>query len=230
MIFRIEDNESSDGVHRIYRLEDEDLPIINKNELDIFIANEIRKEVNGAKDRRVLSYSKSLGVCLLKYNKNADNEIHINNEIDIIYDDGFYDSFAYPEKVVYYNIKKEKLKSEWYDLRTAICEHNYKQENTQVVSAKKQETTQIKVCNFAIDISNNELLNDYLKLFTGMGLKSRASPEKDKEFILFQSPNDFVIKYFSDSVYLLYALVIKYGMMKTIHDDIIKAIYHQNLF
>lgn len=221
MIFRIEDNESSDGVHRIYRLEDEDLPIINKNELDIFIANEIRKEVNGANDRRVLSYSRSLGVCLLKYNKLSDKEIHINNEIC------FYDDYDIPntEYVEYKNVKTGKLNHlELYGLQDIICKYNNKHKKPKNESDKNQETTPIAVYDFAIDISNNELLNDYLKLFTGMGLKSRASPEKDKEFILFQSPNDYVIKNYSESVYILYALVYKYGMKKKIRNEIISAI------
>lgn len=200
MLFRIEDSENYEGIHRDYYIETEDLPRIHMYELDKYISNEIRKEVNGAADRRLLSYSKSLGVCLLKYNKYADNEIHIN----------CCNAFDY---LVYYDIKNQTKRSECYSLDYAIlglCNKNKKRE--------------IAVCNFVIDVSNNELLDKYLKIFTGVGRKKIASPEKDKEVLLFQSPYDFVIKQYSDSVYLLYALVIKYGMRESIYYDILDEI------
>ena len=80
MLFRIEDSENEDGVHREYSILPQDLPTMPMSEIEVYIADEIRKEVNGANNRRLLSYSKSLGICLLKYIKYADNEIHLNGE------------------------------------------------------------------------------------------------------------------------------------------------------
>lgn len=61
--------------------------------------------------------------------------------------------------------------------------------------------------------------------FTGVGRKKLVSPEKNKEVLLFQSLQDLVIKQYSDSVYLLYALVIKYGMNAYIHDVLIDNVF-----
>ena len=80
MLFRIEDSENEDGVHREYSILPQDLSTMPMFEIEAYMADEIRKEVNGANNRRLLSYSKSLGICLLKYNKYADNEIHLNGE------------------------------------------------------------------------------------------------------------------------------------------------------
>lgn len=199
MFFRIEDDENLEGLHRNYSIETECLPKIYMHELEKIISNEIRKEVNGTIDRRLLSYSKSLGICLLKYNKYADNEIHIN--------------IGYLDYIIYYDLKSQKQKFEYHSLENAIrgfCNKNEKRE--------------ILVCNFAIDISNNRLLNEYLDMFAGVGRKKMASPEKDKEVVFFQSPNDLVIKQYSDSVYFLYALVIKYGMNQSIYNEILDKI------
>lgn len=83
--FRIEDGANCSGILRNYKIKDEDLPVINKNDVEDYIAEEIRKQVNGSKDRKLLSYSKSLGVCLLKYNDYVDNELHICYRNDIGY-------------------------------------------------------------------------------------------------------------------------------------------------
>lgn len=72
MLFRIEDSVNINGQHREYRIPNEYLPLLKKKDLDIYIAEEIRKEINDFKDRKLLSYSKSLGVCLLIYNKFTD--------------------------------------------------------------------------------------------------------------------------------------------------------------
>ena len=79
LLFRIEDTENEQGCHRQYALPYDALPKLRISELDKYIANEVRKEINNTKDRRLLSYSKSLGVCLLKYNKFIDNELHISD-------------------------------------------------------------------------------------------------------------------------------------------------------
>lgn len=78
MLFRIENTVDFDGLHRKYALSYEELPQMPLFELEAYVANEVRKEINNAKNRKLLSYSKSLGVCLLKYNEYADNELHIS--------------------------------------------------------------------------------------------------------------------------------------------------------
>ena len=219
LLFRMEDSKGLDGVPRIDCKEINDLPLIYKYELNNFIADEIRKEVNGAQGRRVLSYSKSLGVCLLKYNKYTENEIYIKHL-----------NYSIVDSVEYYDIKIGKKRSKPYNLRSVINEF-HTQKNTQFLCVNNQETTPIKVINFAIDVSNNDLLDDYLRLFTkaNTGLKRFASPKKDKEVILYQSTDDYVIKNFQESVYLLYTLVYKYGMKDEIYKDIKYAIKNTHM-
>lgn len=199
MLFRIENSEYVGGIHRNYNIEKENLPMIYMHDLDKFISMEIRKEINGAADRRLLSYSKSLGVCLLKYNKYADNEIHINHSCD------------YYDYIWYYDITNQKPVIDDYNLNYVINKNR----------DKKQGCHQIEVRNFAVDVSDNKLLDKYLRIYTGIGRKKMASPEKDKEVLLFQSPDDIVIKQYSDSVFLLYAFVIKYNMSQSLCDNII---------
>lgn len=201
MLFRIEDSENEDGIHREYCIISQDLPIMQMSEIEGYVANEIRKEVNGASDRRLLSYSKSLGICLLKYNKYTDNEIHINERYI-----GDY--------IHYFDLKEQKREIEPYSLDYAFPDI--------WINKTKQN---VCLVNFALDVSNNDLLDCYLKKYTGVGRKKVASPEKDNEVLLFQSPSDFVIKQYSDSVYLLYALVMKFGMKKCIHDELVEYIF-----
>lgn len=175
MLFRIEDSENEDGVHREYSILPQDLPTMPMSEIEVYIADEIRKEVNGANNRRLLSYSKSLGICLLKYNKYADNEIHLNGESVFDY-------------ITYYECKSQKAEFEVYSLDYALMDLEIEKKNKEVI-----------LINFVIDVSDNKLLDSYLLKFTGVGRKRLASPEKDKEVLLFQSPQDLVIKQYSDT-------------------------------
>lgn len=93
MLFRIEDTQNSAANHRRYSLSIEQLPSIRLGDLDVYIANEVRKEINNTNNRKLLSYSKSLGVCLLKYNRFADNELHIVADNNVNY-------------ICYYDLKK----------------------------------------------------------------------------------------------------------------------------
>lgn len=161
MLFRIEDSENCEGVHRDYSIELEDLPRMPLYELENYISNEVRKEVNGANDRRLLSYSKSLGVCLLKYNKFADNEIHINNSTVWDY-------------VRYYDTKKQKQEFECYSLDYAL-----------LGLCKKSKKREIVLCDFAIDISNNDLLDKYLKLLLERDEKNWLLLKKIKKYYYF---------------------------------------------
>lgn len=75
----------------------------------------------------------------------------------------------------------------------------------------------IILCDFIIDVSENELLDKYLICYTGVGKKRYASPEKDNEVVVMNPPNDLVINQYMDSVYILYALQLKYNFLSDIN-------------
>lgn len=207
MVFRIEDNQNIDGNHREYEIPFQSLPVLKMKEFEKYLAEQIRKEINNSQDRNLLSYSKALGVCLLKYNKFTDNELHINTDIDSVC--GY---------IYFYYLKNQKLEfaCEPFDLMYGLYG----------LDSKKRERD-IIVLNFNIDVSDNYLLDGYLRKMTGTGRKKVASPEKDKEVLVMQSPNDMVISDYLDSVYLLYALVLRFGMKKSVYENLYYRI--QNL-
>ena len=174
MLFRIEDNKNVDGRHREYEIPFDCLPVLKPQELEKYIAEEVRKEINDSQDRKLLSYSKLLGVCLLKYNEYADNELHINMD----YLEGVYGGVYF-----YYKKEDENLKTGYvpFDLMNGLF------------GLKKQKYgKKIKLLNFNIDVSDNNLLDEYLKKMTGTGRKKVASPEKDKEILLMQALIDIL--------------------------------------
>ena len=77
MLFRIEDVNGYNPVQRSYDQSDYSFIPIDKDEFDKTIATMIREEINGAKNRTLHSYSKSIATCILKYNEFTDNELHI---------------------------------------------------------------------------------------------------------------------------------------------------------
>lgn len=179
MLFRIEDSINANGQHRDYTIPVELLPLLKKKDVDYYIANELRKEINNSKDRRLLSYSKSLGVCLLKYNKFTDNEIHMN----------ITDYCGY---IKYWNCDYDGVNTEPYDLEMI---------NLGIGLSKK--TKWIKLINFCIDVSNNNLAEIFLENTIDVSRKRVASPEKDKEVFLFQSPNDIIFTQYTNSIYYM---------------------------
>lgn len=189
--FRIEDVENSMGISRDYQIKEEDLPVIHKKEVEHYIAEEIRKQVNGSKNRRLLSYSKSLGVCLLKYNGYCDNELHICDDDNIGYDN-----------LIYYDESNYGLQYEYYSLKDALY-----------MGRLFNGEGKIKLYNFAMDVSDNNVLNQYLLKFTNIGLKKFASPEKDSEVVMMQAYNDRVVKNYLNSIYVLYGLQLKYRFL-----------------
>ena len=199
MLFRIEDTENIDGCHRQYTIPAGELPRMRMFELEKYVASEVRKEINNANDRRLLSYSKSLGVCLLKYNHYTDNELHIS---DI------------PQNWLwYYDCKKQRTKKIRYDIRSGLPAYERKHPNREII-----------LLNFSLDVSDNKLVDSYLRSHTGVGKKKVASPEKDKEVLVMQSPGDLIVSQYTSSVYLLYALVRKYGMTQTVAQSIYSKI------
>lgn len=187
MVFRIENRDNLNDRCRMYN----QLPTIPLADLEHYMATEIRKQINGTMDRKLFSCSRSLGVCLLRYNKYTDNELYI----------GDYDSYI--GCVEYLVCKKKCLKYQtaYFDLMYGLYGVNDKDFNKNVV-----------LNNFCVDVSDNEMVHNYLRRMTGVGKKYRASPEKDQEILVMQSTEELVISNYIDSIYLLYSLVIRYGM------------------
>lgn len=192
MLFRIEDISGFDPKLRTYDVDEFTKPTVNKKKIDNFIASKIREEVNGSKNRNLLSYSKSLATCILKYNKYTDNELHIC----II--NGWKDYITYISP-------KNNTKCRLYDIQNRI--------NGNPLFNK---TGEIQLLNFIIDVSDNILLNEYLKYYSNAGKKIIASPEKDNEVVVMNPPNDLVINQYMDAVYILYALQLKYRFLSNV--------------
>ena len=129
------------------------------SEVQTYIANEVQKEINNQNDRKFLSYSKSLGICLLIYNKYTDNELHLSNlDLDFIH---------------YYELEKQKEKIKYYSVAEGVYGYKYKHGNRKIILAI-----------FAFDVSNNEQIDFYLKKFTGVGGRSLHHQRRIKRFYL----------------------------------------------
>lgn len=190
LLFRIEGNEDWGEKKRDYNLP----PIpIQAQELDSYIAEEIKKEVNGSKQRKLLSYSKSLGICLLKY-----VDYCIDKELHILY-------WSYDCSYIQFGNNQMA-----YDLEEVMEQRTFDTNET------------IEISNFIIDISDNKMLDQYLRQMTGTGKKKFASPQKDQEVVVMNPDpdNDWMIEGYLNTVYLLYALVYKYGINEAISSDI----------
>lgn len=202
-LFRIEDINGFNPITRVYQNENSNYPVIEAGKLDQYIAEEIRKCVNGSVNRRLLSYSKSLATCLLKYNNYIDNELHIFYPKDI--------------NIIEFTWEKEKISIiEEYNIYNWTNSNDY----------MKVDNKNMVLKGLVIDISDNKKLDKYLKHFTGARLKAYASPEKDNEVIVYNPDSDFVVKEYISSVYLLYALQLRYEFLncKAIRENLIKDI------
>lgn len=192
MLFRIENVNDIDANLRPYCPDDFLCKSVDKAEFDEFIASIIRQEINGAKHRSIWSYSKSLAACILKYNKNADNELHIFNEgINL-------------DSILYVN-SNGTLQRASYSLRERLYwgyERPFFADGGEII-----------LKNFVIDVSDNELVDKYLRLFTGKGKKKIASPEKDSEVAVMNPSNDLTIMQYLSTVYTLYALQYRYKFL-----------------
>ncbi len=203
MLFRIE-NTSGDNIRSSYDPEDYSFPVVVKADIDQVIASMIRSEVNGAADREILSYSKSLAACILKYNKYADNELHI-------FEEGLsLDSILYEDS--------KRLSRDPYQISGRVycgSERPY-----------FEDSGEITLRDFVIDISDNELLDSYLRMYTGTGRKLMASPEKDSEVVVMNPNNDLVIEQYAEAVYTLYALQYRYRFLQnpSAHYELISKI------
>lgn len=200
MLFRIEDVSGFDPNYREYDSENYDYTLIDKENVDSYIAEEIRKQINCCNSREVLSYSKSLATCLLKYNNFADNELHILNSSYLNF--FWYINANGAHKRKSYSIKKRLNGERLF-----------------------QNSGKIKITNFIIDVSDNRLLKHFLQTYTGIGLKSYASPEKDHEVIVMNPPIDYSICNYMNSIYTIYALNLRYNFLKNHY--IVRGIVHE---
>lgn len=137
----------------------------------------------------MLSYSKSLATCLLKYNKYIDNELHIC-------------MIQGCKDYILYISPKGNIKCKLYSINDRIDD-----------KALFHKGGQIQLLQFIIDVSNNSLVDEYLRYYTGVGKKVLASPEKDSEVIVMNPPNDLIINQYMDAVYILYALQLRYNFL-----------------
>lgn len=198
ILFRIEDVSGFDSNLRLYNPDIYNSISIDGAQFDKTIATMIRNEVNGAKSRNLHSYSKSLATCLLKYNKYTDNELHV-----------FIDNAKYYDKVFYSNYQDiDKIRD--YSIMDRVNDN----------CTYLNEMGPVQLQSFVIDVSDNTLTNRYLRKYTGVGLKKRASPEKDKEVVIFNPLYDIVVKKHMDAMYVIYALQMKYGFL---NNEIIKV-------
>lgn len=192
MLFRIEDISGFDTKTRTYNIEEHVSPFLSKEEVDSYIARKIREEINGSKNRSILSYSKSLATCILKYNKFTDNELHI-------YSPEFINKISY-------KTSKNNEKQKSYMIQNRIGgKHLF-----------NNKSGKIQLLNFVIDVSNNSLVDQYLRYYTNVGMDPYASPEKDKEVVVMNPTNDLIINQYMDAVYILYALQLKYNFLGNI--------------
>jgi|GEM_PF-6122264 len=208
MLFRIEDISGFDSKLRTYDVEEFITPLVDKELVDKYIALKIREEINGSKSRDVLSYSKSLATCILKYNKYTDNELHIC----II--NGWKDYISYISP-------KDNERWKLYSIQDRI--------NEKPLFTK---SGQIQLLSFIIDVSNNTLVDEYLRYYTNVGKKILASPEKDSEVVVMNPPNDLIINHYMDAVYILYALQLRYGFLSNVNvqRDLILELINMDAF
>lgn len=191
MLFRVETYGEIDFDNRYYDVDEFNAPLIDKKNIDEYIAKMIRDEINGSKGRQILSYSKSLATCLLKYNKSENNVLHIcmtNGDFNYIK----------------YISPKGKNKVRKYDLAERICDDP---------APVFKKDGKINLLGFVIDASSNKIVDKYLRRYQDKGMKKRISPEKDAEIVIMNSPNDNPIYNYMSFVYMLYALQIKYNIL-----------------
>lgn len=179
--------------------------VIKYDNLNTYIADEIRKAVNNDSERLFISYSKSLTVCLLKYNELHNGDLHICLPEYVNYV-SFYDTENYLNNrpiVQTYNIKKT------FNFYNHLL------------------SKEIIISTLCIKISNNRILNQYLINNTSnrIGLKTYASPEKDKELLLYKPKNVFNISSIHMGfVYLLYSLAVTNNLRKIIVNNLLNYI------
>ncbi len=188
LLFRIDTSSGFNDNPRQYGFQETEP--INWSEIERFIAEEIAKEINGSNKRRLISYSKSLGVCLLKYNKYLDNGLHFLNIPS-------HTLAGYTE--LCYRIGNQTHCINYF-MQDGICDLPFEE---------------VELINFFVDVSDNNIVQDYFQKHLKRGKKQFASPEKDKEVVLMRLLDEKVIDADNlDIVYILYGLGIRYDFLR----------------
>lgn len=189
LLFRIDTSSEFNDRSRQYGFPETERIILKGSAIERFIAQETAEEINGSNKRRLISYSKSLGVCLLKYNNYLDNRLLFSNI-------PFHTCAGYT--ALCYCIGHQNYSLSYF-LQTGLW--NFPFEEAELV-------------NFIVDVSDNNIIQTYFQKHLGKGKKPFASPEKDKEVVLMRSLNEKIIDADNlGSVYTLYGLSIKYNFL-----------------
>ena len=203
MLFRIEDEFDENNLREYSKVLDDSI-LFHMTEADTYIAREIKREVNCSTKRSLLSYSKSLIMSLVKYNEYVDNPLHI--------------SFADETNGINWLRGIDTNGYEFcihYDIRNGFVHNNSFIPDRFIIK------------NFVIDISDNELLDRYIYSRTGKHKKVYASPQKDCEVVVYQSPHDIILApdVYIEAVYLMLALEIRCGFLNA--DDVYCNLYQE---
>lgn len=189
MLFRIDTSSGFDN-HRQHGIPETERIILKGSEIERFIAEETAKEINGSYERRLVSYSKSLGVCLLKYNNYLDNGLHFSETSSRT-------CAGYTE--LYYRIGNQVYCTSYF-MQCGLCDFHYEE---------------VELVNFIADVSDNDIVQAYFQKHIGRGKNPFASPEKDQEVVAMRPLCErFIDPDNLDVVYILYGLSIRYNFLK----------------
>ena len=193
MLFRIDTSSGFDDKIRQYGFPESAHVILKGEDIERFIAEETAKEINGRNERRLISYSKSLGVCILKYNNYLDNKLHFA-EISSHMCAGYTEIYYYFRKQIH-------------------CTSYFLQYGLRVPPFDEAE-----LVNFIIDVSDNNIVQAYFQKHLERGKNPFASPAKDQEVVAMRPLVERVIDAENlEAVYILYALSIKYDFLSSNH-------------
>ncbi len=206
MIFRIEDEErllcSKRKYNRTYMEAYEDLDEISADEADKYVADLIRKQVNGCIDSRLFSSTMSLGIALFKYNEDGLNPIICSDlppEVNGTYlKTGHIQlskGFEYPRDIPF-SIN---------DLSFPI--------------KKWADGHDVRIWQFIVPVNDNDALDRYLKHYTDTHKKIVASPEKDAEIISTDLSDYPKLDTYKDALYILFSLHFRF-----------KILYNENIY
>lgn len=188
LCFRVEDENGLEPKAREYGWNTSFATHVNASEADELIAQEIRRQINGSNDRSIFSCSKSLGVVLFKYNILSDNPLYLIpfDNCNIV----IFDAMS----------KKGNLKPKCMPYDITDLDYPF---------SRQFGCKEIALKYYIIDVENGEILDKYLKRYTGKGKHPRAPVQKDSEIVIRHIVNELVVKNYISTVYLLYCLQYK---------------------
>lgn len=188
MYFRVENENGTHPNLREYNRNIFENPFISSSEADRYIAEEIRKQVNGADDRCLFSCTRSLAVALLKYNYIGDNPLII---------------MECEENIVLVQLTNDKLSCTEYDIH-----------NLGYPLKRYYPDMDIKICNYVLAVDDNNAFEKYIHNYVRTHRKKEASPQKDCEVVIKHMTDNLKITKHIDAVYILYALQMRTNFLK----------------